>query len=574
MADKLVNARNLHSKLSLLTLFRLIVAVVFLLATFLFGLRREFYFLSYGARELVYTAVTGLLVLCVVAAALIERWEKDAPKLVLLCYVHFVGDALFATGLVLLTGGCDSIFTFLYSLAIINASIVLYRKGAMFAAATNAICLGVIAAGQLGMLGETLDSLLSSGTVFGEFAAYTVTVGDVLPSFMVNVLAFFGIAFLASFLAEQMRAADVRAEKHKVGFEELTLLHEYIVSSLENGLLTLNMNREIAFANNTACTLLARSPEDVWRRKVEEFFPDLGPVFENPDKSRRSHTETTIQLVGGKKTYLRWSISPLKDTKGARVGYILLFFDITKFKEMEEEVQRAERLAALGRLAANIAHEIRNPLASMSGSIQLLSDSLNVDGQEKKLMEIVVREAEHLNKWISDFLEYSRPRQPMMDEVDVRELVLEVVSMLRHDERARDVNIEQAGDEGICIDGDRHKLRQVIWNLALNAVEAAGRGGLVTVLLENKPGSVVLKVADSGAGIEPAVASKVFEPFFTTKAEGTGLGLATVHRNVEDHGGSIVVESDQVRGGTVFVVSLPRRAQPVKIEDDTDSGRN
>jgi len=568
-----LNGRNLQSKLILLTLFRLLVAVVFLLATFLFGLRREFHFLSYGAREMVYVAVSGLLFLCVIAGALLERWE-DKTRLTLLGYAHFVGDALFASALVLLTGGCDSIFTFLYSLAIINASIVLYRKGALFAATANAVSLGIIASGQVDMLGESFRSLLSSGTVFGEFLASSGKLGDVLPSLTVNILAFYGIAFLSSFLAEQMRAADVQAREHKLGLEELTNLHENIVSSLENGLITLNRRREIAFINSVACSLLGKNKEEVLKRKIEELFPDMGPVLENPDKASRSHTETTIQLVGGRKTYLRWTISPLKDGEGRQVGHILLFFDITKLKEMEEEVLRAERMAALGRLSANIAHEIRNPLASMSGSIQLLADSLNVDDNEKRLMEIVVREAEHLNQWISDFLEYSRPRKPMIEEMDLGELVLEVISMIRHDDRAREVDITHEGCVGCRLDGDRHKLRQVIWNLVINAVEAAGPGGRVAVQLADVPESATLHVSNSGPGIDPKLVSRIFEPFFTTKSRGTGLGLATVHRNVEEHNGSIQVRTDSEEGGTTFVAVLPRRRIPSTLPDDSGGERN
>jgi two-component system sensor histidine kinase PilS (NtrC family) len=557
-----VEATSLSNKLKLLTLFRLLVAVVFLLATF-FGIQDEVQFLSREGREIIYGAITGLMFLCVVSAGLLERWQ-DPGRLTVLAYVHFVGDALFATCLVTLTGGVESIFTFLYSLAIINASIALFRRGAVFLAAFNTVCLAVVAAAQMDMLGPLLYKVMADGTVLWH-REVARSVGGILPSLTVNVLAFFGIAFLSSYLAEQMRSADVRARQHEAGFKELTNLHEAIVSSLENGLLTVGMDRRIAFVNQRTCQLLGRSESDLIGRNVGDLFPDMGRVLENPDKARRSHSETTIQMLGGRRTYLRWTISPLKGPDGRQVGSLLLFFDVTRMKEMEFEVERAERLAALGRMAANIAHEIRNPLASMSGSIQLLADSIDVAGAERKLMDIVVRETEHLNQWISEFLEYARPREAQRESMLVGELADEVVEMLRNDERVQQVQLTCESRSDTTVVGDRARIRQVIWNLCLNAVEALNGNGHVRITVHGEADRVVLQVRDDGPGIPPEQAQRVFEPFFTTKAQGTGLGLATVHRNVEEHGGSIQVETGEGTVGTTFVVILPRSP---RIPDD------
>ncbi len=546
---------SLSNKLKLLTLFRLVVAVVFLLATF-FGIQDEIQFLSRGGRELVYGAITGLMLLCVVSAGLLERWQDDR-RLLALAYVHFVGDALFATALVTLTGGVESIFTFLYSLAIINASIVLYRKGAVFLAAFNTLLLAGVAAGQMEMLGQPIHDLLGDGTTLWQREAARGLAG-ILPSLTVNILAFFGIAFLSSYLAEQLRSADVLAREHEADLQQLTNLHESILSSLENGLITVDSRRRVAYINLRACEMLQSTEVELLGRRVSEIFPDMGPVLENPDKAHRSHTETTIQMIGGRRTYLRWTISPLRGSDGRQVGYILLFFDITRMKEMEEEVERSERLAALGRMAANIAHEIRNPLASMSGSIQLLADSLNVDGSERRLMDIVVRETEHLNQWISEFLEYARPREVQREEVDLAELAAEVVQMLSHDERAQSVSLRHFQSGLGTLMGDRARLRQVVWNLALNAIEAVEDNGIVTVSVHGGIDHVTLQVEDNGPGISGEDAKRVFEPFFTTKAQGTGLGLATVYRNLIEHRGSIQVLPAGDSGGTKFVVTVPR----------------
>lgn len=553
-----MNASNLKDKLKLLTLFRLIMAVVFVAASFVFGMREEYLSLPPIARELVYVPVSALLLVCVVAAGLMERWEGDQTKLTVLAYAHFVGDALFATALVMLTGGSESIFTFLYSLAIINASIVLYRRGAMFAASANAVFLTVVMLSQLGYLGSVFSSLLQAGTFLTGSATLALDLRDVVPSVMVNVLAFFSIAFLSSFLAQQMRNADMRAREQKAVLDELSQLHENIVSSLEQGLITVGKGREILYINQAACHLLGRDREWVMGLHIEELVPDMGPVLENPDKSRQHHVETALQMVDGVFRHLRWTISPLKDRSGRQVGHILIFFDISPLKKMEEEIARSERLAALGRMAANIAHEIRNPLASLSASIQLLAASLNVEGPDRKLMDIIVREVENLNQWISEFLEYARPREPVFLELDLAGLVREVLDMLRNDERTRNVKMDMEKDGDCTIEGDTGRLRQVVWNLVLNAVEAVGAGGSVFVKVSGMNGSVALTVSDNGPGIEPALISKVFEPFFTTKASGTGLGLATVHRNVEEHYGRIQVESFPGER-TSFIVTLPRK---------------
>jgi two-component system sensor histidine kinase PilS (NtrC family) len=561
-----VEPSSLTNKLRLLTLFRLVVAIVFLLATFI-GLRDEVEFFSTGGRELVYGAITGLLLLCVVTAALLERISSP-PQLLLLAYVHFFGDALFATALVALTGGVESVFTFLYSLAIINASIVLYRKGAVFLAVVNTLLLAAVAGGQTGLLGANFQSLLGDGTVLWHREAARSLVA-VLPSLTVNALAFFGIAFLSSYLAEQLRSADVLAREQEADLQQLTNLHETILSSLENGLITVDHRRSVAFINQRACQLLQRSEVELLGRQVSDIFPDMGPVLENPDKAQRSHTETTIQMIGGRRTYLRWTISPLRDRDGRQIGYILLFFDITRMKEMELEVERAERLAALGRMAANIAHEIRNPLASMSGSIQLLADSLDVAGAERRLMDIVVRETEHLNQWISEFLDFARPRESLREAVDVADLAEEVVSMLRHDERCAQVTLHYSRSGDGTVMGDRSRLRQVVWNLAVNAVEAAsGEKGTVAVAVLGRDDHVILRVEDNGPGLTDDQVSRIFEPFFTTKAKGTGLGLATVYRNIEEHNGTIDVIPTEGTSGATFVVVLPR--VPSRGTDDLD----
>jgi len=436
--------------------------------------------------------------------------------------------------------------------------VILYRRGAFFAALVNAVCLSGVVLIQAEVFGPKAAQFISAGALFSEEVLTHPELRDLLPHYVVNVLAFFGIALLSGFLAQQLKTAAAVAEQQRAGLRELANLHENIVSSLENGLITLSMDRKVTYANNTACALAGRPQAEVVGRNVADIFPDMGPVLDNPAKLNSTRSEVTIHVSGGRTLYLRWSISPLRDSAGVQSGHILLLFDTTHMREMEEQVKRSEHLAALGRLATSLAHEIRNPLASMSGSIQLLRDSLNVEGSDRKLMEIVVREADSLSRWIGEFLEFARPRKFQMEQVDLAELAREAVEMLRNDERSQGVALMCSADGACVISGDRVRLNAVVWNLAINAVQAVSGAGSVTVAVAADGDDAVLTVTDSGPGIPPDVQKHMFEPFFTTRESGTGLGLATVHRNVVDHRGTIAAASGPSGVGTVFTVRVPK----------------
>lgn len=547
--------QGLHEKAGLLTLFRLLIALVLLVATLFFGLSEG---LGVGTlvAEILYGAVTALLLFSVLASMALDRWS-DPSRVTLLAYLQIVGDALFSTALVLITGGCESLFTFLYSLSIVNAGVVLFRRGALFSATVNVLCLSLVALAQAEVFGATPASFVSSGALFSQPAVGLVELRDLLPHFVVNVLAFYGIAFLSGYLAEQLRTAAAVAEQQRTGLRELTTLYDNIVSSLENGLLTVGLDRRITFANTTACSMVGRRSQDVVGRRVDELFPDMGPVLDNPDKLQGTRSEVTTQVVAGRTLYLRWSVSPLRDSAGRSSGHILLLFDITPLREMEEQVKRSEHMAALGRLASSIAHEIRNPLASMSGSIQLLRDSLDVQGSDRKLMDIVVREADSLSRWIGGFLDYARPRRFVQEKVDLAEMARSVVEMLRNDERSRGVEVVLDVQGPVVMEGDRFRLEAVLWNLSLNAVQSVGSGGRVVVRLAAGAGDVELAVSDNGPGVPPDLRQRIFEPFFTTRERGTGLGLPTAYRNVLDHSGTITVGPGADGTGATFTVRLP-----------------
>jgi two-component system sensor histidine kinase PilS (NtrC family) len=254
------------------------------------------------------------------------------------------------------------------------------------------------------------------------------------------------------------------------------------------------------------------------------------------------------------------TFSLLRDEREEVSGVICAFQDLTRIRMMEEQVRRSDRLAAVGELAAGVAHEIRNPLASMSGSIQLLAEELRLEGEGRELMDIVKREIGRLNAIITDFLQYANPRPPQLRATPVLDLVHETVAMLR---QARGGDWRIAVEPGVAGElravADPQLIRQVFWNLSLNAVEAMPRGGDLAIAVERRGGEVTVAFADTGVGIPPAELQRIFTPFHSTKEGGTGLGLAVVFRIVEAHGGRVEVESEPGRGTTVRV-ALPAAA--------------
>jgi len=284
--------------------------------------------------------------------------------------------------------------------------------------------------------------------------------------------------------------------------------------------------------------------------------------------------ETLLSNHDGRKMYLGFSISPLTDPEGSLIGHTLIFQDITKFKEMEEEMKRVDKMAAVGVLAAGMAHEIRNPLASLSGSIQMLKSELSLDDHQRHLMEITLRESERLNALITDFLLFAQPPQTHRVLYPIKRILEETIDLLSHSACFHDgIHIRRPGDqEEVHASVDPDQMKQVFWNLFINAAQSMSNGGEIRVQLVKGNGCggtalplspqlggkewAKISIIDSGIGIAQEEKEKIFEPFFTTKENGTGLGLSIVHKIIENHNGLIRVESELGRGSS-FIIYLP-----------------
>jgi two-component system sensor histidine kinase PilS (NtrC family) len=305
-------------------------------------------------------------------------------------------------------------------------------------------------------------------------------------------------------------------------------------------------------------------------RPIEAIAPEIAELVVRASGKAGLRREVIAVKRRSGERILGVSVSPLTNHRDRPVGHIVNFSDLTDLRRMEAQVQRAERLAAVGQMAAGVAHEIRNPLASISGSIELLRGTPTIDPESGALMEIVLREVDRLNGLITELLEYARPRERVLTPIDLGVVLDETLRVFAQDRTYAHVSATYAAEAEAAdleVQADPAQIRQVVWNLLRNAADAMPGGGEVKVSLrrvgegvEDGPdGDTRLAefvVEDSGKGMSSEEQDRLFEPFFTTKTHGTGLGLATVHRIVSEHGGQILVES-QVGRGTRMRIRLP-----------------
>ena len=380
-------------------------------------------------------------------------------------------------------------------------------------------------------------------------------------------------------MAGQLGDVEVELEQRRHDVAELKALNANILSSLSSGLVTVDRAGIIIFFNDAAEQIIQTARQDVIDRPLREVFPSIAALLEEMEDDGQGtgrRFEDVLQRPGnGDQVHLGFSFSPLRGAGGVEAGWIVIFQDLSEFKELETVARRSEQLAAVGQLAAAIAHEIRNPLAAISGSVEMLQRSAlsaapapgagapEAQSVEQRLLAIVVREVDRLDGLITSFLEYSRPRPLALERVDVGEVLEEVLTLFERKAGARlEVAVEVKADEGAAATvADREALTQVLWNLLNNAAEAqAGRDAVrIEVGLGREDESLVLAVEDDGPGVSEEAEAHIFQPFFTTKAQGTGLGLATSYRLIESHGGEMRLVPPRRLGGARFEVRLPRR---------------
>jgi two-component system sensor histidine kinase PilS (NtrC family) len=522
----------------------------------------------------VYWTVAAAFFATIVSALLVGRTKNPTR----FATVQVAIDVTIVTALVYFSGSGESVFAFLYAIVVLYGALFLDRNGVVFSAGIAAAGYGFV------LFGAKVGWLPSLGMGVGArpllvLAAYWL--------FYAGALLVLGM--LANRLSAELRRTGIALDRRTTDLRRLRDLHLRTVESIGSGILTTDHEMRVTSFNPEAERITGETAHGVWGRKIDEVIPGAAVILGQskgdpaPDPTI-GRERISYRNARDEPLWLGLAASSLRDEAGKQVGYVVIFQDLTRVVSMELDLRQSERLAAVGEMAARMAHEIRNPLASISGSVQLLRGSASEqdsDPEQARLMDIVVREVERLNRLISDFLRYSRPAQIKPERVSLADLVEEIAE-ISESECGAELQISLDLDREVVVMADTSQMKAVIWNLWNNAKEAMGGKGRLHARLSRIPGdpaqgggaadrneqsvglcreveadwTAVLEIEDSGPGIEADVRAMIFEPFFTTKRDGTGLGLATVRRIVEQHDGSIETRGNIDGTGTCFRVLL------------------
>ncbi len=468
---------------------------------------------------------------------LLSFWEEHRIQSLL----QVVTDLALVTLVVYVTGGVDSSLNFLYPLVIIVACILLPRVWAYLTAALAFILYGTV-----------LEL-----TYFEFIRSYSTThpgMGALQAIIFINLFAYLAVAYLAGLLASKLRQVDVRLKYTSGKLENLQALHENIIQSISGGLITTGLDGYITLVNTAAQKFLERSEHQLLGEPVDQLFLDPLPAV----GSERAHAEVRFVPTSNFRKTFRVMASALTVPDRGSIGCVYTFDDLTELRRLERDLRMQDRLAAVGRLAAAIAHEIRNPLTSIAGSVSMLSGIPDLSEEHRQLLQIVTRESQRLNGIITDFLSYSRGKQYQFSKVDLLLLLDDTLTLLEHRISTENLGIRLerhfgVGEAFVLADGD--KIKQVFWNFCENAVRAMRSGGTLSVSLEPVGQDWQINFADTGPGMAPQLVEKVFEPFQSQFEGGTGLGLAIVYQIVQAHEGKVWARS-KLGQGSVFVLRL------------------
>jgi two-component system sensor histidine kinase PilS (NtrC family) len=553
---------NLRSRLSTLIAVRVVVGTVLLGSAILVQLSRPgsfpvdpFFFLI----GLTY----ALSVIYLGSLRFVDRypWIADA---------QLGADAILVSAFIVVTGGITSYFSSLYLLPIIAASTVRFRRGALQVATLSAVLyLALVTAQYL----EPTALFPASWQTLGRlelpsqrFAQYTVAI---------NLFGFFAVGLLSGSLAENLRSAGARLERASTQIADLRAFNQYVIDSMTGGVVTADITGRILTFNRAACTITGLPGSQAIGHDATEVL-QLPAHFKGRlqalETTRSQRVDHQYRSPDGRRIEIGLTVTTLSLPNG-QSGYLFTFQDVTDVRRLERGARIQQRLAAVGEMAAGIAHEIRNPLASMSGSIQVLREELPLTEEQAQLMDIVLRESERLNDTIKSFLDYARPQRVALTRLDIRRVVQDTATLLRNsaDVEEQHAIAVEVPPEPVWFDADENQIRQILWNLATNGLRAMPEGGrlLMSTNVEQDSGveEAIITITDEGCGIPASELDQLFQPFRSSFDKGTGLGLAIVHRIVTDYHGSIQVSST-VGSGTTIRVRLPMRSPKSTVSDD------
>lgn len=515
-----------------------------IITTLLLGSGAAIYYLRGGRTEAFYlvvilASVYFLSLIYLLLRPLLTDYQKQFQLLQLFFDIALSSAAIY------ITGGRASPFIFLYVLIIIYASIVLSRRASYLTALTSGIIYILIVYYQ-SRFSVPVDS------VSGQPASILREGGLVSTYF--HLTGFLLIAILGGYLSDRLRLTGRELGESEKTLRVLKNLHENILESLTSGLLTLDLNDNIISVNKTGRDILGIEDEgNMLGRDLRNIIPD----FHMTSFGSGQRDQITYTRPDGRSLTLGFSSSELRDMGEGLQGHIIIFQDLTEVKELEERLMTSEKMALLGQLSAGLAHELRNPLSAISGAVEVIKEDISPTPEHERLIGMATREIEKLNLLVEDFLILTMPIQKNKSSIDLGEIVSSTVDSFVKTIRRPNIEIVNEVGREIYINAHSYRLKQAVWNILMNSIDAMPGGGKVTLSTELHEGKVLLKFTDTGWGIEDRVKSRMFDPFFTTKEVGTGLGLAIVQKVIEGYNGEVNVDSTPGEGST-FTITLPR----------------
>lgn len=539
------------SRLRLLIISRLIIITLFLGVAIFIDIKKTGFPVSVSSLNFFYFIIAATYFFSIAYILLL----KIIKNLRINICAQLAVDVLLVTMLVYITGSLRSNYSVLYTLIIIYSVIFLGRYGGLIIASASGIFYGLLLDFEFFKIIPPISAMEHN---------YNLTAEDVFIRILVHIVSFYVLAFLASFVVEQEKKARFLLQEKESAFNQLDLLFRSIVESVDTGVMTISLQGTIKTFNRAAEEITGFPLAAVENKPFVNIFPEFAAslaVRINKEQTQ-NRMEVIIKNSNGKNIHLGCSISPLRDKEDRQIGNILIFQDLTDVKLMEETLEKSKRLALIGEMAAGLAHEMRNPLASITGSIELLRHSLKLKDTDERLMQIILRGKDQLDNFVRDFLLLARPIPVTRELVDVNETAMAVLENVKlSNEWSSEIKINCSLAEKVTAFANREQIGQIIHNLVLNAIQAMKEGGVLSIetksIMHHGKEVVEFKVADTGTGIEEKELQKIFEPFFTNKDKGTGLGLAIVSRIVDGYGGRIKIENS-LNQGTICTVWLPQ----------------
>ena len=509
-------ANALNSRIKALVAFRALFITLLLASSFLFNIE---YLGSPHPRFISYFIVT-LYSLTIIYSLLLNRLRN----LLLFGYIQLILDVITEIGLIFITGGIESWFSFTLILTVLSSSIVLNKRAGYIIASLSSICYGILLDLQFfGMLPVEYEGVMNEQ--------------QFLFNIFIHIISLYITAYLSGYLSYSLEKTVEKLEAKDSSLKDLEFFNTKVIESLPSGLFTTDINGTVLIFNHTAELITGTKKEAVIGNTIDTALPFL----DLPLQSRRY--ESILAANTDSEKIIGLNISVLRDINDNETGVIGIFQDLSQIKKLESEMKNKEKWAAIGELSANIAHEIRNPLASLRGSIEILKEGKLPEKHRDKLMNIALSEMDRLNNTISDFLAYSSPKPLEIKLIDLHPILDSTLELLINSENKGGISIKKDFEGQLFSHADPEKIRQVFWNLGINAFEAMDNGGELTVSTENTPPYVTISFSDTGPGISQSDIEKIYYPFFTTKETGTGLGLSITYRIIEEHNGRLVVAS-------------------------------